>query len=137
MIPSLYSGLSQDRFLVIVADRKRPPPDKWGWSFFFRGARQMQCNTTRPGTECLFMGKNGCTFIGGTCFEVVEQCEGCARIITLDTGRFCAVYPHPAMKWRRGLCNFATHVKKEIEKDASGKKINPLKAAKRASKKGR
>ncbi len=79
------------------------------------------------------MGKNGCTYVGGACFEVVEKCEGCGHIVTFETGKFCAVYPHPAMKWNRGICNFATHVKKEVVKDASGKKINPLKAAKRAS----
>ncbi len=93
----------------------------------------MECTTNRPGSQCTFMGKNGCTYAGGACFEIVEKCEGCSRIVAYETGKFCAVYPHPAMKWKRGICNFATHVKREIEKDASGKKINPLKAAKRAS----
>ncbi len=91
----------------------------------------MQCTTNRAGHDCTFMGKNGCTFMGGACFEVVEKCEGCGRIVTTDAGRFCSVYPHPEMKWKRGICNFATHVKKEIKKEAQ--KINPLKAAKRAS----
>jgi hypothetical protein len=79
------------------------------------------------------MNKNGCTYTSGACFEVVEKCEGCDRIVSNDGGRFCAVYPHPEMKWHRGVCNFATHVKPEIKQDASGKSINPLKAAKRAS----
>jgi len=47
--------------------------------------------------------------------------------------KFCSVYPNPAAKWRRGVCNFATHVKVEMPKDESGKKVNPLKAAKRAA----
>lgn len=93
----------------------------------------MECATNRQGAQCKFMGRNGCSFMGGTCFEVVENCEGCARIVSYDNGRFCTVYPHPAMKWRKGLCNFATHVKREVIRDASGKKINPLKAAKRAT----
>jgi len=93
----------------------------------------MKCTTKRPGMECSFMTKKGCAFPGGACFEIIDKCEGCARVITTDAGKFCSVYPHPEMKWKRGVCNFATHVKPEIAKDESGKKINPLKAAKRAS----
>ena len=93
----------------------------------------MQCTTNRSGEECRFMNKNGCTYLSGACFEVVEKCDGCERIVKNDVGRFCSVYPHPEMKWHRGVCNFATHVKPEIKQDASGKSINPLKAAKRAS----
>ncbi len=93
----------------------------------------MECTTLRPGAECTFMGKNGCTYAGGACFEIVEKCEGCGRIVTYGSAKFCAVYPQPAAKWQRGICNFATHVKKEVPKDASGKKVNPLKAAKRAT----
>jgi len=55
------------------------------------------------------------------------------RVVNYDTGNFCSVYPYPAMKWRNGICNFATHVKMEVQKDAAGRKINLLKAAKRAS----
>jgi hypothetical protein len=69
----------------------------------------------------------------GACSEIVEKCEGCARIIEMEDKKYCAVYPQPASKWRKGICNFATHVKKELPKDDSGKKVNPLKAAKRAA----
>jgi hypothetical protein len=93
----------------------------------------MECTTNKPGAQCKFMSKNGCKYLGGACFEIVEQCEGCERVVKYDTGSFCSVYPHPAMKWRKGICNFATHVKKEIAKDDTTRKINPLKAAKRAS----
>jgi len=93
----------------------------------------MECTTNKPGAQCKFMSQNGCKYLGGTCLEIVEQCEGCARVVNYNTGNFCSVYPHPAMKWRKGICNFATHVKKEIPKDAVGRKVNPLKEAKRAS----
>lgn len=92
----------------------------------------MECTTNRAGSQCNFMTDKGCTFAGGACFEIVEKCEGCGRIVTNDAGKFCSVYPHPAMKWKRGICNFATHVKKEVKKGETGS-INPLKAAKRAS----
>ena len=69
----------------------------------------------------------------GRCAEIVEQCQGCSRIVEEDGKKYCAVYPQPASKWRKDVCNFATHAKKELPKDESGKKINPLKAAKRAA----
>ena len=94
----------------------------------------MECTTVRPGVQCRFMGKNGCTYIGATCLEIVEQCKGCARTVQYGGKEFCLVYPDPAAKWRKGICNFATHVKREIQQDSIGKNINPLKAAKRASK---
>ncbi|OPL16329.1 MAG: hypothetical protein AVO38_08230 [delta proteobacterium ML8_D] len=95
----------------------------------------MECTTNKPGVQCKFMSKKGCKYLGGACFEIVEQCEGCARVVRYETGNFCSVYPHPAMKWRKGICNFATHLTKEVMKDEAGRKINPLKAAKRASRK--
>jgi len=80
------------------------------------------------------MSRQGCRYLNGACLEIVEKCEGCGRIVSYDTGEYCGVFPNPEAKWHGGICNFATHVKKEIPKDATGKKINPLKAAKRASK---
>ncbi len=93
----------------------------------------MECTTNRAGAQCKFMGKNGCTYVAGACFQVVEQCEGCERITENEAGKFCAVYPHPEMKWKRGVCNFATHVKPEVPQTEQGATLNPLKAAKRAS----
>ncbi len=95
----------------------------------------MECQTNKPGVNCSFMTKNGCSFEGGACVPIVEQCEGCGKVTEYEKGKFCTVYPYPALKWKKGHCNFATHVKIEIEKDEAGKKINPLKAAKRASRK--
>jgi hypothetical protein len=86
----------------------------------------------KEGEECLFMTKAGCTYNGGSCHPIVEQCEGCERVVTYHDQRFCRSYPNPSVKWKTGKCNFATHMK------ASGQnqqKINPLKASKRNNKK--
>lgn len=93
----------------------------------------MECTINKPGASCQFMTQRGCTFMGGACFSMVEQCEGCTRIETYETGRYCTVYPNPTIKWRNGTCNLATHAKSEVQTDATAKKVNPLKAAKRGS----
>ncbi len=62
---------------------------------------------------------------------VVDQCDGCERIVEEGDARYCRVYVKPAAKWRLGMCNFATHAKPEIK--VVKVRINPLKAAKRAS----
>ncbi len=64
---------------------------------------------------------------------VVDQCDGCGRIKEFDDEKFCGSYPKPAAKWKLGACNFATHVKAEVDK-AGKVKVNPLKASKRAAK---
>lgn len=60
---------------------------------------------------------------------VTEQCEGCDRIIEVESTKYCQSYAIPEAKWKLGICNFATHVKPEIK--AVTVKINPLKASKR------
>lgn len=92
----------------------------------------MQCQTVQPGVECNFWSKNGCTFEGNACHNVVEACEGCERIVDSSIGPVCTNYPAPEKKWAGGLCNFATHQKVQIQN--IDQKINPLKASKRASK---
>ncbi|MBL4902939.1 MAG: PxxKW family cysteine-rich protein [Desulfocapsa sp.] len=62
---------------------------------------------------------------------VVERCEGCERIVEEADTQFCQAYLKPESKWRLGICNFATHAKPEIK--VVTVRINPLKAAKRAS----
>ena len=62
---------------------------------------------------------------------VVEQCDGCERIIEVDSNKYCKSYALPESKWKLGICNFATHQKPEIKIVAV--KINPLKAAKRGN----
>lgn len=91
----------------------------------------MICQTIRTGTDCIFMKHTGCDFKDGACKTIIEKCEGCGRIIDLETGRYCRVYMDPASKWIIGNCVTATHVKLEIKETAQ--KINPLKASKRAS----
>ncbi len=89
----------------------------------------MDCITVKPGVECSFMSKKGCSFNGGSCHQIIESCTGCARVLTNDLGSFCASFPDPTIKWKRGACNFATHVKAAA---AVEQKVNPLKASKRA-----
>ncbi len=63
---------------------------------------------------------------------IAEDCAGCERIVVEGEKSFCKTYINPAAKWRMGICNFATHAKPEIK--VVKVRINPLKAAKRASK---
>lgn len=91
----------------------------------------MICQTTKQGIECFFMSKTGCTYNGGTCYQVVEQCAGCEKIKEFPSGKFCVAYPQPELKWRNGPCNFATHVQRET---AQEKIVNALKASKRKAK---
>ncbi len=62
------------------------------------------------------------------CKPIVEQCDGCAKVVQYDDGKYCSAYPDPALKWKFGKCNFATHVKHETKKE---KVVNALKASKR------
>ena len=66
---------------------------------------------------------------------VIEKCTGCERIVEESGTQFCKTYMQPEAKWRVGICNFATHAKPEIEVVTI--RVNPLKAAKRASAKGK
>lgn len=91
----------------------------------------MHCASVKPGVDCAFMNKKGCSFNGGKCRPVVDACEGCDRTLTFEEARFCASFPDPGAKWRLGSCNLATHVKKE--KKENGAKLNPLKASKRSA----
>ncbi|MGA2026246.1 MAG: PxxKW family cysteine-rich protein [Syntrophobacteraceae bacterium] len=92
----------------------------------------MVCSTMKAGAECAFMSKTGCGYNGGTCHQIVEQCEGCQRTVEFTAGKFCSSYPNPSIKWRASTCNFATHTKVELQ---DRQKINPLKASKRNNKK--
>jgi hypothetical protein len=93
----------------------------------------MNCGTVKAGTDCAFMTKAGCGYNGGSCSQIVEQCNGCSRMVELPAGKFCGSYPNPALKWKTGHCNFATHVKKETQSQQQAK-VNPLKASKRGGK---
>lgn len=92
----------------------------------------MICETVRKGQDCPFMTAKGCSYTGGVCREIVEQCDGCSRTTQFDSGWYCTACPEPKKRWKNGNCNMATHIKATAE---AGTKINPLKASKRASKK--
>ncbi len=92
----------------------------------------MICTTVRNGKECPFMKKTGCSYNGGFCHEVVQACEGCGRKVEVHDGWYCASFPEPALKWKNGNCNMATHV--TTATIAAEAKINPLKASKRQAK---
>ena len=75
----------------------------------------MQCETIKEGLDCTFMTKKGCSFNGGACHAIVEQCNGCDRVAVYPEGTFCSVFPDPSIKWRRGTCNMATHIKTDAK----------------------
>jgi hypothetical protein len=101
---------------------------------FFKSIRKdvitMVCTSIKPGVECPFMTRNGCQYNGGACHQIVEQCEGCQKVREFPSGKYCIGFPDPAVKWRNGVCNMATHIKGTNGK-ALTDKINPLKASKR------
>lgn len=90
----------------------------------------MDCNTNKPGVDCLFMSSTGCAYNGGSCHPIVEQCQGCSHVITYPAGQYCRTYSDPSVKWIDARCNFATH--NRIESREERKKLNPLKASKRS-----
>jgi len=76
------------------------------------------------------MTAKGCSYNGGICHEIVEQCNGCRRTALFSSGWYCTACPDPSLKWKIGECNVASHIKKTY---ASNIKINPLKASKRGN----
>ena len=89
----------------------------------------MVCATVKEGVECGFMKKSGCQFNGGNCHPIVEQCEGCQKVLEAPEQKYCMNFPDPAIKWRLGNCSMATHIK--VSNGAKKGKVNPLKASKR------
>lgn len=89
---------------------------------------RLNCLTVKSGEKCSFMTKKGCGYNGGTCLPIIEKCVGCKNV----KNEYCSIYPEPLAKWGVGGCGFATHIEKEL---VEAKKVNPLKASKKASKK--
>ena len=91
----------------------------------------MVCMTIRKGLECPFMAVEGCSYNGGICQEIIEQCSGRTRGKEYSSGRYCMACLDPSLKWKNGRCNLATNIVAE----STGKKpkINPLKASKRVT----
>jgi len=78
------------------------------------------------------MTEDGLTINGVVMQQIIEKCEGCERIVDHSDGKYCSSYAQPSTKWKLRACNFATHVRAEV--DNTGKvKVNPLKASKRAA----
>jgi hypothetical protein len=92
----------------------------------------MQCNTVRPGAECEFMRPIGCSYEGATCYQIADECDGCANVVEFKAGKFCKVYAEPAARWELGICAFATHQRYEAASKGAIS-TNPLKASKRAA----
>ncbi|MDW7773984.1 MAG: PxxKW family cysteine-rich protein [Desulfobulbaceae bacterium] len=67
----------------------------------------------------------------GSFQPVIDECNGCERIVEVESEKYCKIYLYPAAKWHLGICNFATHAKPEI--NLVKVRVNPLKASKRAS----
>ncbi len=66
------------------------------------------------------------------CKPIVEDCTDCNNVVEVNGIKVCKIYPDPEMRWMVGSCPLATHV--EHKWSETGKKINPLKASKRAAK---
>jgi hypothetical protein len=92
----------------------------------------MVCQTVKVGTECVFMNKTGCSYNGGKCHPIVDNCNGCDRVTEYPAGLYCKAYSEPALKWVPGPCSLASHVKIN-NGTGEAKKLNPLKASKRKS----
>ena len=92
----------------------------------------MICQTIKVGQDCTFMSKKGCGFNGGSCYAIIEKCDGCNRVSEQSLGKYCRVYPDPSSKWLSGNCPTASHIKRDIKE--STQKLNPLKASKRSGK---
>ena len=89
----------------------------------------MICTTVKNGQECPFMSAKGCSYNGGVCHQIVEQCDGCGRRAEVASGWYCSSCPDPGLKWKRGNCNLATHMANTAAESKA--KLNPLKASKR------
>jgi len=97
-----------------------------------KGVIQLVCTTVRKDQACPFMTAKGCSYNGGVCHEIVEQCNGCNRSVDLSAGWYCTACPDPSLKWKKGNCNMASHV--GMASSESKAKLNPLKASKRGKK---
>ena len=110
---------------------------------FRRRISAMECTLLETPVECHFAskgynGQNQCSYNGSSCFPVVEEClsgddeKACEHIMEFPKGKYCAKFPNPENRWERGRCPLATHIKLDFEAPLE-KKLNPLKASKRAA----
>ncbi len=103
----------------------------------------MECALLEAPVECHFAVKgasdrNKCSYNGSACLPVVEEClsgddeKPCDHVFETPKGKYCSRYPNPENRWERGRCSLATHIKVDFEAPLE-KKLNPLKASKRAA----
>lgn len=92
----------------------------------------MICATTKKGFECNYMTRQGCSHAGSDCGRILDKCEGCSFVVEIGDHKVCKSFPDPASKWMFCSCNLATHVQRKIP-GAEAKKVNPLKASKKAA----
>ena len=60
--------------------------------------------------------------------KIVDKCNGCDKVKENET---CERFYDPSFHWEDDqICAFASHIKREVKKEK--KKVNPLKASKRA-----
>lgn len=78
------------------------------------------------------LAKMPTTLSGNAAHKIAEQCVGCAHVQEIGDAKFCKAYADPASKWQFGSCNLGTHVVRKLGGEA--KKVNPLKASKKAMK---
>jgi len=77
--------------------------------------------------------QNGkCNFPDGFCSPVIDKCEGCKNVDVYDNITYCRAYMKPEAKWIDGRCPLCTVKIVIVQKDE--KKLNPLKASKKAAK---
>lgn len=69
------------------------------------------------------------TFSGSPAYLIVEKCVGCHNVLEHEGKSYCKSYKDPSAKWMFGQCNLGTHVVRKVEE---AKKVNPLKASKKA-----
>ena len=93
----------------------------------------LSCATIKAGRTCVFMRKSGCSYNGGKCHPGTESCAGCSNLEDLPAGQFCRIFAEPALKWNAGNCNMASHIQGDRSQEVTVKKVNPLKASKRAA----
>ncbi|WDN89245.1 hypothetical protein BuS5_02213 [Desulfosarcina sp. BuS5] len=89
----------------------------------------MICTTIKKDHDCTLMTANGCSYNGGFCHEIVDECKDCNRSAEFQKAWYCTACPEPALKWKNGNCNLATHVSSIVKSEQGN--LNPLKASKR------
>lgn len=62
---------------------------------------------------------------------IVEQCDGCERIVNQDGGKFCGPFAFPDSKWRLGPCSMATHVKLDTAQTGEKRRVGQQKQKKK------